>query len=247
MDNDRERAKEAVKYMSKGEKIRHYWWYYRVPIIVAALIIGIGVSLIGNVTFNKPPEACLQVGIRAKYLDPDSVQGLSAYLTERYPEMTEDGEKAFYTDQFYAGYTQSETEEATAIMYKLAGSVAAEKLDVVIGDLETLTNDAAMSIFKDLREVFTEEELQHMADLIAQRTGEDTEGVVAISYKITNDIGRTEGQVKDVPCFIRIDGCDEQIDRCLVGTDGYLAIVNNAKNLDNIKAFIWSLLGEKVD
>ena len=247
MDTDRERAKESFKDMTVGEKIKHIWQYYRFKIIIAVILIGAGISLIGNVTFNKEPEACLQVGIRAKYLDPDLIQELAEYLEAKYPEMTEDGEKAFYVDQYYAGYKKTETEEATAMVYKLAGSIAAEKLDVVIGDYETMSSDVSMSIYLDLRDVFTEEEMEKLEKLAAERAEEGAEGVAYLSYKLTTVDGRTEGSVDDVPYLICIGGGDEMIDECLIGSSGYLAIVNNTNNLDNVKAFIWSLLGENTD
>ena len=31
MDKDRERAKEALKYMSGKEKLIHFWRYHKVP------------------------------------------------------------------------------------------------------------------------------------------------------------------------------------------------------------------------
>lgn len=247
MDQDRERAREAYQYMTKGEKIKYIWQYYKVHFFITALLLFIGISLIGNLTFNKEPEACLQVGIRAQYLDPDSVQELDDYLAERFPEMTENGEKAFYVNQFYAGYGQGEEEEATAMMYKLAGCVAAETLDVVIGDYETMANDIAMGIYLDLRTVFTEEEMEKLERLAAQHALEGQDGIAYLDYKVTTVNGRTESKVKDVPYLICIGGGDEKIDACLTGNSGYLAIVGNTANIDNVKTLIWSLLEENVD
>ncbi len=248
MDKDRERAKEALKYMSGREKLAYFWRYYRVPVLVVCLVIGVAISLIGNLTFNKKPEACFQIGVRAKNLDPEAIDSLPEYLTEKYPDMTENGEKAFYAEQYFAGYKDYEAEEAMVVYNKLAASVAAGTLDVLVGDLETMRNEVSMGVYLDLREVFTEEEMQKIEELAKPRTEvEDEPGIVYIDYKVSGANGRTESVVKNVPYLICVSGGDEYIDGCVSNKGTYLAIIWNTENMDNVKTFIWSLLGENVD
>ena len=88
MDKDREKAKESLKYMSGKEKVFHFIRYYKMPILVVSILIVISISLIGNFTFNKRPEGCLQIGVRAGVLEPDAIEALPGHLTEKYPDMT---------------------------------------------------------------------------------------------------------------------------------------------------------------
>lgn len=247
MDQDRERVKAAFKNMTGKEKIRYILQSYWVCIVVGAIVLWIGISIIGKFTFNQPPEKCLQIGVRASRLDPPSIEELPDHLEERFPEMTEGGEKVFSSEQFFAGYRQIEAEEANAVMYKMAGCVAAGMLDVIVGDQETMVNDVSLNIYKDLRNVFTEEELEKIARLAKERAPEGEEGILYLDYAVTTTNGRTEEIIKDIPYLICVTGGDEGIDDCLAGDPVYLAIVNNAPNLDNVKALIWSLLGENGD
>ena len=248
MDKDRERAKKSLKYMSGKEKLAHFWRYYKVPVLVVCLVIGVTISLVGNFTFNKRPDGCLQVGIRAKDLNPDAIEALPEYLTGKYPQMTEEGEKAFYAEQFFAGYKDYEAEEAAVVYNKLGACVAAGMLDVLIGDLETLRNEASMGVYLDLREVFTEEEMERIEKLAQPRTGsEEGPGIVYIDYKVSGANGRTESIVKNVPYLICVSEGDAYIDECVANKGTYLAIIWNTENMDNVKTFIWSLLGENVD
>ncbi len=248
MDQDKEKAKSAFKTMRGKEKIAYIWQYYRIQMLVVVIIVVIIVSIIGRFTFNKPPEACLQLGFRSEYLDPDAIDALPQHLETLYPEMTENGEKVFTSLEFYAGYRAEQAQENEATYYKLAGSIAAGQVDVLIGDLDTLTEEANMDTYKDLREVFTEEELERINELASPRTEDgEGEGLVYLTYNNVTVNGRTESQVEDTPLLICISGCNENIDNCLAGDVGYLAIVNNTTNIENVKTLIWSLLGENVD
>ncbi len=248
MDRDRERAKEALKYMSGKEKLFHFIRYYKMPVVVACIVIAIGIAVIGNFTFNKRPDGCLQIGVRAEVLDPDAIEALPEYLTEKYPDMTEGGQKAFYSEQFYAGYKDYEAEEALVVSNRLDACVASGMVDVLIGDLETLQSEVGRGVYLDLREVFSEEELERIEELAQIRTGSsESPGIVHIDYKVSGTYGRTESIVKDIPYLICVSNGDEHIDSCVSHSRVYLAIIWNTENMDNVKTFIWSLLGENVD
>lgn len=247
MDIDREKVKTAYQQMSKKEKLGYIFQNYWLRMVVGSVLLVILVSVVGHFTFNRPPEPCLQIGIRAKVMDLEAVDVLAEHLAERYPELTEDGEKAFRVDQFYSGYTREAAEEANAIMYKLAGSVASGMLDVVVGDQESMVNDVSMGLYLDLREVFTEEELKELETLAAQRAPEGKEGLLYVSYKRVTNNGRVEEISKDLPCFICITGGDEQLDACAPMEPLYVGIIHNTAHLDQVKEWIWSLLKENAD
>ena len=243
MDKDRERAKEALQYMSTKEKVAHFIRYYKMRVIVACLVIGVSISIVGKFTFNKKPDACLQIGVRAQTLNPEAIEQLPDYLTEKYPEMTVGGEKAFYSEQFFAGYKNYEAEEAMVVSNKLDACVAAGTLDVLIGDLGTLKSEVGRGVYMDLRNVFSEEELDKITTLAQEKVLEkDGEGVVYIDYKVSSLNGRTESIEKNIPYLICISGGDAKLDECVSNRECYLAIMWNTNNLDNVKTFIWSLL-----
>ena len=247
MDTDREKVKTAYQQMTIKEKIGYILQNYWLQILIGIALLGMLVWFIGRFTFDKPQEKCLQIGIRAKVLDPDAIDALPLHLEESHPGMTENGEKQFWAEQFYTGYSQAEAEEANAMLYRLAGSVAAGMLDVVVGDQESMVNDVSMGLYLDLREVFTEEEFLELERLASERAPEGEEGILYVSYKITTYHGRAESVVKDLPCLIRVAGGDAELDACAPGLPLYLGIVNNTSNLEQVKTWIWSLLSEKAD
>ena len=245
MDKDREKAKEALKYMSGKEKFLHFLRYYKMPILVVCIVLGMGISLIGNFTFNKKPDGCLRVGVRAHNLDPNSIIALPDYLAEKYPEMTENGEKVFYAEQFFAGYKDYEAEEAAIVSNRLDAFVAAGMVDVLIGDLKTLQNEVDRGVYLDLRKVFTEAELKRIEELAQPRTeAEEKSGIVSVDYKNFGLNGKVDEIVKNVPYLICVSGGDDCIDQCVSNKGTYLAIIWNTENMDNVKTFIWSLLNE---
>lgn len=248
MDKDRERAKESLQYMSGKEKIAHFIRYYKVHAIVVCLVIGTAISIIGKFTFNKKPDGCLRMGVRAQTLDPESIEQLPEYLAEKFPEMTEGGEKAFYSEQFFAGYKNYEAEEAMVVSNKLDACVAAGTLDVLVGDLDTLKSEVGRGVYMDLRNVFSEEELNTIKELSQKRVlSEDGEGVVYIDYKVSSLNGRTESIEKNVPYLICISGGDDKIDACVSNRETYLVVIWNTNNLDNVKTLIWSLLEDSTE
>ena len=245
MDKDRERAKEALKYMSGKEKFLHFLRYYKMPILVVCVILGVGISIIGNFTFNKKPEGCLRIGVRAHNLDPNSIIDLPNHLAEKYPDMTENGEKVFYAEQFFAGYKDYEAEEAAIVSNRLDAFVAAGMVDVLIGDLKTLQNEVDRGVYLDLREVFDETELKYIEKLAQPRTGtDDTPGIVSVDYRNFGLNGKIDEIIKNVPYLICVSDGDEYVDNCVSNKGTYLAIIWNTENIENVKTFIWSLLGE---
>ena len=131
---------------------------------------------------------------------------------------------------------------------KLDACVAAGTLDVLVGDLETLKSEVGRGVYMDLRDVFSEEELNMIKELSQQRvTSEDGEGVVYADYKVSSLNGRTESIEKNIPYFICISGGDAKIDACVSNREVYLVVIWNTNNLDNVKTLIWSLLNDSVE
>lgn len=247
MDIDRQKAKESYRLMTKKEKIQYILQSYRLQILLGIFLIAGLIMVIGRFTFNKPTPACLQIGVRAKVLDPYATEELPVHLAERFPEMIEGGDKEFQTNMFYAGYNAYEVEEANATVDKLAANVAAGLLDVLVGDIETLERAANMKILKDLREVFTEEELVQIEALASARSEDGASGLLAAGYVVLGANGLKEESVTDVPYFICITGADEGVDAAMANEPCYLAIIINSPNIDNVKTFIWDLLGENAN
>lgn len=242
MDKDTKSARENFRELSGKEKIKHILYYYGLSILGIVLVIGILVSIIGKLTFAKEKDACLGTAIHAKYMDPDTIDLLDEHLTELFPDMTEDGVKEFKVYSFYNGYTAAEAEEKTAMIYRMAAFIQTQMMDVIIGDEESLRFDGNCGYLMDLREIFSEEELEAIkekADLLS-KDGES--GILCVDITETGDTGRIKDVQKDIPLMICLRGADSIIDESLAQRPVYIGIVSNAPNLDNAKYLILQLL-----
>lgn len=243
MDQDRESAREHYQRMGTGEKLlhilRYYWWQF---LLIGFLLVFL-ISFVGRFTFAKEKEASLGIAVHGKVMDPDVIDTLGPHFDERFERMCEEGTKEFKVYQFYNGYAAAQAEERTATIYRLAASIQTESLDVIIGDMESLDFDAGCGYLMDLRDVFSEEELQKIEEAAGKLTRRDDPAIITRDVSETSDTGRIISTRKDLPLLICIRGADRIIDESLAGRPVYIGIVSNAPNLDNVKDFILELLG----
>ena len=175
-------------------------------------------------------------------MDPDQIDLLSGLFSSMSPDMLESGKKKFKIYSFYNGYTAAEAEEKTATIYRMAAFIQTQMLDIYIGDEESLRFDGSCGYLIDLREVFTEKELElirEKADLLS-KDGES--GILSVDITKTGDTGRITDIQKDIPVMISIRGVDSIIDESVGQRPAYIGIVSNAPNLDNARRFILQLL-----
>ena len=242
MDQDRQTAKENFRDLPARDKIAHIIRYHGWKFVAGIVLIVMAVSIIGRFTFAKEKEACLGIAVHAKYMDPDQIDLLSGLFSSMSPDMLESGKKEFKIYSFYNGYTAAEAEEKTATIYRMAAFIQTQMLDIYIGDEESLRFDGSCGYLIDLREVFTEKELElirEKADLLS-KDGES--GILSVDITKTGDTGRITDIQKDIPVMISIRGVDSIIDESVGQRPAYIGIVSNAPNLDNARRFILQLL-----
>ena len=242
MDQDRERAKELYSKMNLWEKAVYLVQNYWKPAFFLIVGVGVVLSIIGQMTWNRSPKSALGVGIHAKMFELNETDDFNSYLTETYPEFLTK-KSAFYGYWFYNGYSNDQVELIQSTTYQLVGAVAAGQLDVMVGDRESLEGDVSLQYCRDLSELFNEEELALIEEL-ASAHASDGIGIVPVTYSVTGDTGRTVDKYEDIPSLIAITGCDPKLDEIMMGQEVYLAVIVNEGRENQAKAFIWTLLGE---
>jgi len=247
MDKDRETAKEEAKQLGFGAKIAYFFRYYWGRIAAVAVALVIGISLLGHFTWNKGKKSCLGVAVHAAYYDPDLFDTFASDLTDAFPTLTENGKKEVKAYAFYNGYGTGEEEEAYTTKYREAASVEAQMLDVVIGDLDSLTEDVESGYLISLDQLFTDEEMEEIQKKAEENASEKAEGVVSLKYTISNDQGRTSQVVDKAPYLINITGTNDLIDRELIGKEVYIGVYYNGPCQEQAKEFILRLLDIDVD
>ena len=240
MDQDKERARELYQQMSFKEKALYLIQnYYRLAIVIL-VILAIVISFIGNLTWRKGPDRVIGIGLHANVMDSDLAAKAADDFGTEFPSMVEDG-RAFYTYWFYNGYNPSQVEQIESTTYQLAGCIAAEQLDVIMGDRSTLEKDCQFQYAMPLTEIFSLEELEK----IEQAAGNEEagiNGVELLSFDVTNDIGRTMKKVRDVPYMIRITGASTTVDGLMMNCETYLIVTANAQQQEEVRQFVFDML-----
>ncbi len=242
MDNDRQHAKEVFDSMSLWEKIVYLVQNYWVTALVVVIIGAIVLNFIGNFTWNRPADSYLGFGIHASTIDVDKADTFKQTLTDKYGHLIED-KSEFYSYWFYSGYSQDQVEQVQATTYQFTGMVAAGQIDMIIGDYATLEKDAKQLFIQSMTEIFTEEELKKIEERTMELNSDGTSGLIRLSFDISGDTGRTVKKVRDEAYLIRIAGLDPAIDELLIQQDAYLAFVGKEDTVEQVKAFVYTLLG----
>lgn len=240
MDQDKERARELYQQMSFKEKALYLIQnYYRLGIVIAVVLVII-LSFIGNLTWRKGPDRVIGIGLHANVMDSDLAGKSAEDLGLEFPSMVEDG-RAFYTYWFYNGYNPSQVEQIESTTYQLAGCIAAEQLDVIMGDRATLEKDCQFQYALPLTEIFSEEELKKIEQAAGNKEAE-INGIELLSFDVTNDIGRTMKKVRDVPYMIRITGASEVVDGLMMNCETYLIVTANVQQREEVRQFVFDML-----
>lgn len=241
MDQDRQHAKEAFQAMSFMEKveylIQNYWVTAAVTVAVGALLI----SLIGRMTWNRPADKVVGIGVHAASIDMDLVAEMKEKITEKYPAFTEDG-REFYVYWFYSGYTSDQVEQIQTTAYKLAGAVASGQIDIMVGDEETLFKDAQQELLMNLTELFSEEEIEAIRER-AMEINPEIDPIVLLSFDISGDTGRTVRKVRDEAFLLRLPNVEAIMDEVLIYQETCIGIVANADNPEETRDLIFTMLG----
>ncbi len=242
-DKDIQKAKELYREMPLKEKIGYIFQYHWSKFLIGIIALIVIVSIIGRFTWAKEKDRCLGVGVYSSMIDINAVNELHTGLDKAFPEMTEDGKKEFKVYPFYLD--MSDGTARMNMMYKLLASIELADMDVLLGDKEILVGDADKEYFMDLRELFSEEEIQMIDEAASKGDMEEEHGVIYVTYAVYGDNGRVERYVENIPMFICVEGTNEDLDKSIVAVPGYLGVLVNAKEIENTRSFIFSLLGIK--
>lgn len=132
---ERYRHREQFRHMSGGKKLEHIWLYYKLPIFLSLLILGLLVSGLHRAITKKEPAvylACLNVSMG---------EDLETTLTEDYIRFRhQDPRKhqvALYRNLYLSeAPAASDHEYAYASKMKLFAAINAKQLDLVLMNRE---------------------------------------------------------------------------------------------------------------
>lgn len=154
----REEQKNALSTMTFKEKWKYFWYYYKVHVIAAALIIIVAVTMIRDIVTSK------DINFYAFMLNSFNLNGeeLAADFADFASLDTENYETFFDTISTLSFSEPSEYDMATT--QKIMAMMQTQDLDVIVTNQEVFQNYAVNEMFLDLRTILTAEELDTYAD-----------------------------------------------------------------------------------
>lgn len=237
---EKDKEKAAFKQMTGAEKRQHIWEYYRVEIICGCIGLLILCWIFNHYILNPPKKPSVNITINSLQVDNSKVDDLNDQLKEVFPEYyTKKTEIHINTNM--SGI--SDPEQEYAAMMKMIAMMAANELDVVIGDYTLMYTNAFNSYLAPLDDIFTEEELARIEELAYVQ--EDAEsGIISVQ---PGDIDTDGNEYLMEERMYLVDISHNSMVRIIIaGEPTYIGISSNTQHMEEAKAIFWYLLtGEK--
>lgn len=208
--------------MLKGKgfkyKFMYFWEYYRIPTLIIGCSLALVISIIVTMIRNKPAQfqaafinalGAPDSEVCAEYMELDVKKGPVifdyGYIIDTNPES--------YSDMTY---TSSQ---------KLMASIAGADLDVMVAPVDVVEGYLNGEVFRDLRTVYSDSELEAFGDAVLWGTPTDPVSgeVLGENMPYAIKVGTAPG-ITSVPCFY--------------GEDIYLGVIANAPHAELVKKFV---------
>ena len=218
VEDARKKARQEMKDMPMGKKLEYIFGYYKWYILIAVFLVVFVVSYVNGYISNKDPVLSGFI-LNSKYHDTFSRENeVIQKLTEDFlstQEAVPEGE-AIYID-YSMQYNPDDylAMSNQAVINQIAANASAGSLDFVFGDTPSVMKLAYMEMFRDLRQVFTEEELERMAeyvlyidmDVVKQREAALGEGGSVEDVSLPDPLD-PKGMMEPVPVLIQLEPVD---------------------------------------
>ena len=208
--------------MLKGKgfkyKFLYFWEYYRIPTLIIGCALAIIVSVIVTMIRNKPAQ------FQAAFINASAIPDSDA-CTE-YLGLDPAAGPVVFDASYSINLDPSSYSEVTyTSSQKFMAAIAGADIDVVISTSDLIKGYLNAEIYLDLREIFSDSELEALGDAVLWGTPSDPETgeVFGVNMPYAINIGSYSG-ITSVPCFF--------------SDDIYLGVIANAPHPELIKKFV---------
>lgn len=209
-----QRLKKDMEPMSFWEKIGHLWYCYKIYFIVIFVIVAMLGSIMGTAISYQMKDRLVSGMLVNVYLDQ---RGMN-YLTSEYEQYlgAKKGQEVELESVYFGKLTEYSPEDDYSKVLVLTARVEGKMLDYAILDRDGLDTAMRYDMFLDLREFFTQEELDKLAEedrlFYAMVEGDEDRWPVAV--KIT-DIPFVKDNVKNKgEIFFTLSGREPDLEMC---------------------------------
>lgn len=179
------KLKTDLPGMSHKEKLVHIWTYYKwlIPVfLIIVMLVSIVISSVTNLNTVK-----MMAGISVNVNLSDEAE---TYLREDYREvlgLTSKKQKVVFTETNIENLvTAPDYMDSYYSLMSLLAMCSNKEVDYLILDEEGVRVLMVQGAFRNLTEVYTEEELDALGDLVVYKEDKETKELVPIALNITD-------------------------------------------------------------
>lgn len=266
-------AEEGKKLsaMSFPEKLDYLWTYYKIWLLVAAVVIFF-VYLLGNIIYKSTFDTVFGIGI---------INDSSSYGNERmehWADELHDAAGLAPKEVIDVEYNISidfelQDEMSYASMAKMSALVASKSIDVVLTDYSAAENYEKNLAFRNLREVlpealyekldaegriisFTvpldadgnpaeaEETASALDDLASTETGKETGAALEAEADEAEKADGAAVSTTTIPCMVKLDPVQLEKVSGITAEPMYFGVIANSEHDEMVQWFVDYLLGE---
>jgi ABC-type glycerol-3-phosphate transport system substrate-binding protein len=192
--------------------------------------------LLNHYVLNPPKDPSVNITINSLQIDTRGVEEWKTQLKEDFPQ--------YYTDKTeiqvisnMSGLDDPEQEYASTM--KMIAMMAANEVDIFVGDFTLMYTNAFNSYMMPLDDIFTEEELEQIEALAYVQ--EDAEsGIIRIQPGDLDTDGNTY-LMEERPYMIDVSH-NTTLRSLIAGEPTYIGISSNTLHLEEAKELLWYFL-----
>ena len=183
------KLKADLATMNTKEKLNHLWTYYKGTLVILAILIALGSIIVTSCRNRNTVTLLAGIGINVNLTDEGR-----QYVEDGYFLRVSQGglEKVSYSEVHQDSFTNTATlEESYMGLMSLLALATTEELDYMLMDQTALTNMLPHNIYMDLRNFFTEAELEALGEKVVWMEMGDEEAGYTLT-PVAVDISDTE-------------------------------------------------------
>ena len=196
--------RKKLKDMTFKEKAAYIWEYYKIHIIVTAVILLIAGSIIDSVWIHPPKKLYLQIAFYGGYVEDTALTGMCGKLEEVL--MTPEERETMQITSTYFMIGTNDPQVDMANMQKFMAMIQVNEIDLIVLNEENFESMAFDSLFLPLADILPESLLSRLSDKLVFKA--DESGVNAARA-------------------IRLDGNDFFTENDIFVDGQYLAVITN--------------------
>ena len=216
------KLKSDLASMSFKDKLYHLWTYYKGALVILVILIAIGSIVTSSCRARNTVTLLTGVSININLTEEGQHYVKDGY----FPRVSQGGlEKISYSEVHQDSFTNTATlEESYMGLMSLLALATTEELDYMLMDQTALTNMLPHNIYMDLRNFFTEAELEALGNKVVWMEMGDEEA----GYTLT-------------PVSVDISDTEFAKTATKYGGKVYFSVVVNTPRLETVRDF-WTYL-----